>query len=90
MEQIDYDSLNRGSTQPLLTQGDLKAQLIILPPPVVLECFQNLTAYLFDKINIGQNETEALVTLRDVLLPGLVSGEIGLRKLGKRSDEIRA
>ena len=78
MERVDFDSLNRGSTQPLLTQSDLKAQLVIMPPEYVLEHFDYLTARLLDNGDRRQQESHNLAAQRDALLPRLVSGEVGV------------
>ena len=76
MEMIDYDSLNRGSTQPLLTQGDLKTQLLIMPPEEVVTSFHGFTNRLFEDIENRNRESLTLAAQRDALLPGLVSGEV--------------
>ena len=76
MERIDFNSLNRGSTQPLLTQSDLKVQPIILSPVGIIEHFNNFTMPLFDKYDRGKYESRTLAALRDALLPKLVSGEV--------------
>lgn len=73
---IDYTSLNRGSTQPLITQTDLKNSLIIIPPNEVISDFEELVSKLMIiwHENIKQNRN--LVEIRDSLLPKLMSGEI--------------
>ena len=76
MERIDYNSLNRGSTQPLLTQSDLKAQPIILPPLGIIEQFNGFTGLLFKKYDEGKFESDTLAVLRDTLLPKMVSREV--------------
>ena len=76
MERIDFNSLNRGSTQPLLTQSDLKSQPIIFPPVTILGSFNDFTMLLFKKYDRGKYESETLVALRDALLPKLISGEL--------------
>ena len=76
MERIDFDALNRGSTQPLLTQSDLKSQLVLLPPDEVLMHFDKLTALIFDAKDKRLEENFALAAQRDTLLPKLVSGAI--------------
>ena len=76
MERIDFDSLNRGSTQPLLTQSDLKAQLVLLPPANVLNDFHKLTFRLLESNDHRRHEAHTLSVQRDTLLPKLVSGEM--------------
>ena len=76
MKGFDYNSLNRGSTQPLITQTDLKTQTIVLPQNGVLLIFQNQMDYLLNMIQLNNSETINLVKLRDSLLPKLISGEL--------------
>ena len=76
LEMVDFYALNRGSTQPLLTQGDLKAELFLLPSRRILEHFNRFMSSVFDKLDSGEKESLALAALRDALLPKLVSGEL--------------
>ena len=78
MKRIDFDSLNRGSTQPLLTQSDLKAHRIAVPPVNVVESFHNLAGELFRSSDTRTRESHALRAIREILLPKLVSGEVRL------------
>ena len=75
--RIDFNSLNRGSTQPLITQRDLKAQLVLCPSESVLRCFESFCSRLFVTMDMRIKESRALSDQRDVLLPRLVSGEGG-------------
>ena len=88
VERIDFNSLNRGSTQPLLTQSDLKAQPIILPPLGILEQFNDFTMCLFDKCDRGKYESETLTALRDTLLPKLISGEMRVNTRDEESEAV--
>lgn len=78
LREIDFHSLDRGSTQPLLTQTDLKRQAILLPPEKVLSRFHAVTRDLYDRSDEAAAESRSLAALRDALLPKLVSGEIRL------------
>ena len=73
---IDYTSLNRGSTQPLITQTDLKNQRVKLPPLSTLQRFENSYAIIFNQIQANKRQMSTLVAIRDSLLPKLISGEI--------------
>lgn len=78
LKSIDYKSLNRGSTQPLITQGDIKQQKIIFPNVDLLKDFEKRC---FNLMNLFENnvlENERLEKLRDTLLPKLMSGEISV------------
>jgi len=76
---IDLASLNRGSTQPLLTQRDLKTQPLLLPAPRVLDHFSRITDKLYHRIDEAEQESGTLASLRDALLPTLISGELRLK-----------
>ena len=76
MKEIDYQSLNSGSTQPLLTQTTLKSQNIIAPSKEVALAFHQNMEILFKKVLANDEENQTLADLRDTLLPKLMSGEI--------------
>jgi type I restriction enzyme S subunit len=76
LRQIDFASLNRGSTQPLLTQTDLKSQQLLLPAPAVLDHFSRIAGSMYGRIDETDRESRALAALRDTLLPKLISGEL--------------
>ena len=86
MEYIDFSSLNRGSTQPLLTQSDLKKQSIILPSKKFLVRFSDFASHLFHMYDKQKYESETLTILNNMLLPKLVSGKIRIR-YKKESDQ---
>ena len=73
---IDYTSLNRGSTQPLITQSDIKNQLIVIPPIEVISNFEVIVSTLMNLEIINVEESRRLAELRDTLLPRLMSGKI--------------
>src|SRR5699024_10522403 len=77
LKTIDYYSLNRGSTQPLLTQGDLQNQLIKFNEEEVLK-FEDNNQIFVDKIRNNEKENQQLSNLIDILLPKLMNGEIDL------------
>ncbi len=77
LKTIDYYSLNRGSTQPLLTQGDLKKQIIYFNEKLVTK-FEKDNQIFVDKIRNNEKENSKLIQLRDTLLPKLMNGEIDL------------
>jgi len=73
---VDYKNMNRGSTQPLITQGDLKKILIILPSETNINLFESMVSGIAGQINLNMDQSGVLSNLRDNLLPKLMSGEI--------------
>lgn len=78
LKNIDYSSINRGSTQPLITQTDVKNTSIIIPTRQTLEKYESIINILYDSIYRNNKESARLATLRDTLLPKLMSGQIKL------------
>lgn len=78
MRSIDVHALNRGSTQPLLTQKDLGAQLGVIPSPEVFAEFEATVSMLYEQIRDQGEQAKTLATLRDALLPRLISGQLRL------------
>ncbi len=76
MKNIDYDNMNRGSTQPLITQSDLGKVECIIPDEENLNKFEKFTNSLFAKVQDNQQENQKLSNIRDTLLPKLMNGEI--------------
>lgn len=74
--RIDFSSLNRGSTQPLITQSDLKKQNVVIPPDSILIAHANLSSPLSMQIQHNIDTNKTLSAIRDTLLPKLMSGEI--------------
>ena len=76
LQRVDYVNMNRGSTQPLITQTDLKNVSIVLPPKPVLPEFEELAGSLMAMYEANRKENNRLAVLRDSLLPKLMSGEL--------------
>lgn len=81
LKNIDFSNMNRGSTQPLITQSDLGKIECLVPSTSVLEKFETNAKSLFDIVSANCQETQRLTTLRDTLLPKLMSGEIDAEKV---------
>ena len=78
LKRIDFSAMNRGSTQPLITQNDLKNCDIIIPSEVWLNKFEHTAGKLLALNENNEKENTQLTELRDTLLPKLMSGEINV------------
>ena len=76
LKKIDFQSYNRGTSQPLLTQTDVKNFKILIPHSRILKSFNTITRQLFKKIDENNLQISNLAKIRDSLLPKLMSGEI--------------
>lgn len=76
LTQIDFQSMNRGSTQPLITQTDLRNLKIELPESKTLVQFEETVSVLFNRVFMNEKEIFNLSTQKDILLPKLISGQV--------------
>ena len=81
LQRIDYRAMNRGSTQPLITQGDMNKVPILMPDKEILLNFETLVGQLMEQYQANLLENDKLAELRDALLPQLMSGELALSNL---------
>lgn len=81
LKLIDYKAMNRGSTQPLITQGDLKKTEIIIPSKECLQKYEDIVGSLMYRYSQNRIENEKLALLRDTLLPKLMNGEIDVSEV---------
>lgn len=85
---IDFQILNSGSTQPLLTQSSLSSQECILPAEEIIRIFHAQVSVWFEKQQQLEKESHTLAQLRDLLLPKLMSGEISIRDAEKMVEDV--
>lgn len=69
-------SIVTGAVQPKISQANLRSIQVVVPPQPELDAFNEMIRPLFDQIRQNQGQNKALASLRDALLPKLMSGEI--------------
>lgn len=78
LKDFDFENINAGSTQPLVTQTDLKLIDINIGDSSLREKFELQCVNIFSKIDSNNQQINTLTQLRDTLLPKLMSGEVRL------------
>ncbi|NJD23506.1 MAG: restriction endonuclease subunit S [Melioribacter sp.] len=76
LKKIDFENLNIGSTQPLVTQTAVKNIELNIPSNELLNEFSIQCFTYFEKISKNKFQIRTLTQLRDTLLPKLMSGEL--------------
>ncbi len=76
LKTINFSSLNRGSTQPLISQSDLQSQNVIAADEGVMDWFSSIVDAFFVDADCLERQNEILAAVRDTLLPKLISGEL--------------
>jgi type I restriction enzyme S subunit len=65
-----------GSIFDTITTSTFEATNVLLAPKDILLAFDNQVAPLFQQVHANLHQSRTLATLRDTLLPGLLSGEL--------------
>jgi type I restriction enzyme S subunit len=73
-------SIKGGSAQPKFNKTDFKSLKIIVPNEAVLKEFDEIVSSTFKYIAKNDEENKEVTTLRDTLLPRLMSGEFNFIK----------
>lgn len=83
LKNIDFTAMNRGSTQPLITQTDLKKNKIYIPAANELANFEIIVGTHMKQYERNNIENDILFNLRNTLLPKLLSGELSITQATK-------
>lgn len=70
-----------GSTQPLIRQSDIKNIKITIPDNVQLQFFEDISDLIFCKVEANERQKKQLHSLRETLLPKLISGEVKIKTI---------
>ena len=79
LSNFDYSVL--GSTSSIATAVNskiIKNMPILVPQDCVLDCYEKQTKNIFNQMAVLDDETVTLISLRDTLLPKLISDELSL------------
>ena len=77
--QEELSSISIGSTQQALTIEGLKSICFKIPPKEIVSICEKQFDDIISKIDSNQNQILTLNTLRDTLLPKLMSGEVRVK-----------
>ena len=77
----DLANLSADSAVPGLNRNHAYMSKQVIPPAPLLEAFDKQAAPLFDAIHANEIQSRTLATLRDTLLPKLLSGELSVAEL---------
>ena len=76
-----------GATMPNLNTGILGSVPVVLPSPSVLSAFEELVSLTEEQRSRNASMAETLATLRDTLLPRLISGQLRLPEVLVEMEE---
>ncbi|HIE9829660.1 TPA: restriction endonuclease subunit S [Klebsiella variicola subsp. variicola] len=76
LKSLDFENMNSDSAVPGLNRDSAMSSSITLPSCEMIVNFNNFCEDFFNKIKINSTQINTLETLRDTLLPKLMSGEV--------------
>ena len=71
-------SIVTGAVQAKISQANLRSVQIVIPPEVELIKFNEFICPMFDKIRQNEEQNRSLASIRDSLLPRLMTGELNV------------
>ncbi len=77
-----------GSVQKNLNTALVGQQNVLVPPASVAQAFEDLAGPMFLRIRANGLESRSLVSLRDALLPKLISGELRIKDAEKLAEAV--
>jgi len=80
-QRLNIDAIITGAVQPKISQANLKGIEIVIPPEDIIKDFSEKVDSLFSIHRNNTLECERLKTIRNQLLPKLMSGEIDVSTL---------
>lgn len=81
LDEFQVQAESRSGTFPQITFDSISHLPIVLPPIDVQEAFQQAVGKLDAQIKVDKQQSRTLATLRDTLLPKLLSGELSVAEL---------
>ena len=80
LKQSNIAAFVTGAVQPKLNQGNMNRIPFMLPSEEIGQAFAKAIEPLFAQIRANSDQSRILATLRDTLLPKLLSGELSVRE----------
>jgi type I restriction enzyme S subunit len=86
MLNIDFNSMRTGSAQPFIPNSSLASAKVLRPSSQIAEAFCGIVAPLRRMQSANENQSRTLATLRDTLLPKLLTGELSVAGAEKTAE----
>jgi type I restriction enzyme S subunit len=91
LKGFDYSSLSSTSSiADAVNSKTVKAIPILVPSAEVVASFKKITGVLFEKIKNTHYQSQTLITLRDTLLPRLISGQLRIADAEAELEKVTA
>jgi type I restriction enzyme, S subunit len=76
LQSLNFEIFNSGSAVPTLNRNHVHNLQVIIPPKNIVDAFDAQVMQLMKRQKTNETQSLVLTTLRDTLLPKLLSGEV--------------
>ena len=88
-ENIEHiKGISGGSTFSEISKKTFRPLAVVVPSKGILRVYENIGRSLYDRVVLNTRESALLLSLRDTLLPKLISGEIRLRDTARQVERV--
>jgi type I restriction enzyme S subunit len=84
----EIESRATGTTFPEISKQNFRPIRVVLPPAQLMAAFTTNVAPLYAQITANLRQSRSLASIRDTLLPQLLSGELRATRAGAIAEEI--
>jgi type I restriction enzyme S subunit len=78
LKLLDFASFNAGSAVPTLNRNHVHALPYLIPERGCIDAYESIAMLIHIRVRANHQRTQTLTTLRDTLLPRLISGQLRL------------
>ncbi len=75
---LDFKAFNAGSAVPTLNRNHIHGLPYVVPPRACVDAYQQVALQVHQRCRVNAVQAQTLATLRDTLLPRLISGQLRL------------
>ena len=75
---LDFNAFNAGSAVPTLNRNHIHGLPYVAPARTCVEAYEGIALRMHERARANEQQAQTLTTLRDTLLPRLISGQLRL------------
>jgi len=75
---LDFQAFNAGSAVPTLNRNHIHGLPYVVPARRCIDAYEVIALQMHERVRVKEQQAQTLATLRDTLLPRLISGQLRL------------
>ena len=75
---LDFQAFNAGSAVPTLNRNHIHGLPYVVPARRCIDTYEVIALQMHERVRVNEQQAQTLATLRDTLLPRLISGQLRL------------